>query len=118
MEFQVARRGWIGDYVDPNNFLDLFISGGGNNNTGYANPRYDELILELAPNAQSREERYALFYEAESMLGEEMPFIPIYTYASKHLMHPSVQGIPSNLMDSLNLKYVWLDESWDREGRN
>ena len=42
------------------------------------------------------------------MLMEEMPIIPIYTYTSKHLIHPSVECLSSNLMDSLNLKYVKL----------
>jgi oligopeptide transport system substrate-binding protein len=106
--FQVARRGWIGDYVDANNFLDLFITDGGNNNTGYANEVYDDIILNRAPKAKSRDERYGLFYEAETMLMQEMPIIPIYTYTSKHLVHPSVEGIYPNLMDSLNLKYVTL----------
>ncbi len=106
--FQVARRGWIGDYVDANNFLDLFISEGGNNNTGYANDVFDDIILNRAPRAKSIEERYSLFYEAETMLMQEMPIIPIYTYTSKHLVHPSVEGIYPNLMDSLNLKYVRL----------
>jgi oligopeptide transport system substrate-binding protein len=114
MDFQIARRGWIGDYVDPNNFLDLFLTGGGNNNTGFADPRYDEMILKLAPQASSREERYRIFYEAETMLMEQMPILPIYTYTSKHLIHPSVKGMPSNLMDSLNLKYVWLDPDWEK----
>jgi oligopeptide transport system substrate-binding protein len=113
MDFDIARRGWIGDYVDPNNFLDLYLTGGGNNNTGFADPRYDEMILKLAPQAGSREERYRIFFEAETMLMEQMPILPIYTYTSKHLIHPSVRGLPSNLMDSLNLKYVWLDP--DRE---
>ncbi|REJ67431.1 MAG: peptide ABC transporter substrate-binding protein, partial [Proteobacteria bacterium] len=54
------------------------------------------------------DERYGLFYEAETMLMQEMPIIPIYTYTSKHLVHPSVEGIYPNLMDSLNLKYVKL----------
>jgi len=108
-DFQVARRGWIGDYVDPNNFLDLFIKDGGNNNTGFANATYDDLILYRAPRAPNREARYALFTEAETMLMEEMPIIPIYTYTSKHLIHPSVEGIYPNLMDSLNLKYVRLN---------
>ena len=107
-QFQVARRGWIGDYVDANNFLDLFITDGGNNNTGYANEVYDDIILNRAPKAKSRDERYGLFYEAETMLMQEMPIIPIYTYTSKHLVHPSVEGIYPNLMDSLNLKYVTL----------
>ena len=108
MNFDIARRGWIGDYVDPNNFLDLYLTGGGNNNTGYADPAYDELILRTAPQAKTREERFAAFYKAEKMLMEQMPIIPIYTYTSKHLIHPSVCGLPPNLMDSLNLKYVWL----------
>jgi oligopeptide transport system substrate-binding protein len=110
MHFQIARRGWIGDYVDPNNFLDLFITGGGNNNTGFADPRYDEMILQKAPQAATKEERFAIFYEAETLLMESMPIIPIYTYTSKHLVHPSVQGLPPNLMDSPNMKYVWLED--------
>ena len=108
IDFQVARRGWIGDYVDANNFLDLFITDGGNNNTNYSDPLYDDLILYRAPAAKTREERYALFEQAETMLMDEMPIIPIYTYTSKHLIHPSVEGLHSNLMDSLNLKYVKL----------
>lgn len=115
MNFQMARRGWIGDYVDPNNFLDLFLSGGGNNNTGFANPRYDDMILHKAPQARTTEERFAIFEAAETLLMEQMPIIPIYTYTSKHLIHPSVNGLPSNLMDSLNLKYVWLDKNWQPE---
>lgn len=108
-EFQVARRGWIGDYVDANNFLDLFLANGGNNNTGYANAEFDDIILNQAPKAPSREERYRLLYQAETMMMQEMPIIPFYTYTSKHLIHPSVTGIYPNLMDSLNLKYVRLD---------
>ena len=107
-DFQVARRGWIGDYVDANNFLDLFITNGGNNNTGYGSDEFDDIILNLAPKAKSRDERYGLFYKAETMMMNEMPIIPIYTYTSKHLVHPSVEGIYPNLMDSLNLKYVKL----------
>jgi len=109
MNFQMARRGWIGDYVDPNNFLDLFLCAGGNNNTGFCDPQYDDMIQRQAPNAASREERFAIFHAAETRLMQQMPIIPIYTYTSSHLVHPSVKGMPSNLMDSLNLKYVWLD---------
>jgi oligopeptide transport system substrate-binding protein len=111
MNFQMARRGWIGDYVDPNNFLDLFLCGGGNNSTGFCNAEYDDMIQHQAPLATSREQRYAIFTAAETMLMEQMPIIPIYTYTSSHLIHPSVKDMPSNLMDSMNFKYVWLDDS-------
>ncbi len=116
MEYQVARRGWIGDYVDPNNFLDMFLTGGGNNKTGYADPLYDELILSKAPKAKSKQERFALFYEAETLLMEEMPIIPIYTYSIKRLVDPAVKGFPPNLMDSFNFKYIWLQAENNKEG--
>jgi oligopeptide transport system substrate-binding protein len=109
--FQMARRGWIGDYVDPNNFLDLFLCDGGNNSTGFCDPIYDDMILQRAPRAKSREERYAIFAAAETRLMEQMPIIPLYTYTSNHLIHPSVNGLPSNLMDWVNFKYVSLDEN-------
>jgi oligopeptide transport system substrate-binding protein len=111
MGFQMARRGWIGDYVDPNNFLDLFLCGGGNNNTGFCDPVYDDMIQRQAPRADSREERYAIFRAAETRLMEQMPIIPIYTYTSNHLIHHSVQGLPPNLMDAINFKYVWLRDT-------
>ncbi|PIE39502.1 MAG: peptide ABC transporter substrate-binding protein [Gammaproteobacteria bacterium] len=114
MDYQVARRGWIGDYVDPNNFLDMFLTDGGNNMTGFSDAEYDDIILRQAPAAKTREQRFALLTKAERILMEQMPILPIYTYASKHLIKPSVQGLPSNLMDSLNLKYVWLDPDWDK----
>lgn len=107
--FDVVRRGWIGDYVDPNNFLDLFITGGGNNHTGFSNARYDEIILEQAPATRDRDERYALFHEAERLLMAEMPLIPLYVYQSKHLVRPSLKGMPSNIMDFYNWKYVYLE---------
>lgn len=109
MDFQMARRGWIGDYVDPNNFLDLFLCNSGNNSTGFCDPVYDDMITQQAPRAKTREERYAIFNAAETRLMEQMPIIPIYTYTSNHLIHPSVQGMPSNLMDYVNYKYVELD---------
>jgi oligopeptide transport system substrate-binding protein len=109
MDFEMARRGWIGDYVDPNNFLDLFLCNGGNNNTGFCDSEYDEMVLRRAPRAKSREERFAIFREAETRLMEQMPIIPIYTYTSNHLIHPSVTGLPPNLMDAVNFKYVSLE---------
>ncbi len=50
LEFDIARAGWIGDYVDPQTFLDMFVTDGGNNNTGWSNARYDRIILEYCPD--------------------------------------------------------------------
>src|SRR5690606_27212604 len=49
MNYEISRASWLGDYYDPNTFLDLMITDGGNNETGWSNARYDELI-QLAAN--------------------------------------------------------------------
>ncbi len=109
MDYDIVRRGWIGDYVDPQGFLDLFVTNGGNNHTGFSNPRYDEIISREAPATQDRDARYALYHEAEQILMSEMPALPLFVYQSKHLKHPSVKGMPFNIMDSRNWKRVYLE---------
>jgi oligopeptide transport system substrate-binding protein len=109
MNYDVSRRGWIGDYVDPNTFLDMFITDGGNNNTGFSNARYDQIMGHDAPATQNNEERFKLYNEAETLLMEAMPIIPIYTYQSKHLISRCVQGMPENIMDWITWKYVYLE---------
>ena len=110
-DYAIARAGWIGDYVDPNTFLDMWVTDGGNNRTGWSNPRYDELILKLAPEARDRETRYKLMREAEALLLNDMPVIPIYIYTSKSLVHPSLKGLSPNILDHTLYKNLWLDGS-------
>lgn len=109
MNYDVSRRGWIGDYVDPNTFLDMYVTDGGNNKTGFSDPRYDEIILNEAPRTLDRDARYELYREAETLLMESMSILPIYTYSTKHLIHPSAHGLTPNIMDYTNLRYVWLE---------
>jgi len=113
MHYDMVRRGWIGDYVDPNNFLDLFITEGGNNNTGFSDSRYDAIILQDAPAAMDGAERHRLFHEAEQILMNAMPLIPLYVYQSKHLVRPSVKGMPTNIMDFYSWKHVYLEAQGD-----
>ena len=110
-EYELARAGWIGDYVDPNNFLDMWICNGGNNRTGWCNEEYDQLILERAPEAQSHQERLAIFTQAEKMLMEEMPVIPIYIYTSNTLVHPSVKNLNDNILNQASFKEIYLDKN-------
>ena len=110
MNYQAARMGWIGGYLDPNTFLVKFITGGGTNRTGFSNARYDEIMLQLAPAAKTADERLQLLREAETILLEQVPIIPIYTFNSKHLVHPSVRGAPPNVLDIRNFRYIWLEQ--------
>lgn len=108
-DYAIARHGWQGDYVDPNTFLDLFITGGGNNNTGWGNREYDDLVLRKVPTMKTQAERFAGFYRAETILMENMPVIPIYTYVTKHLVSPSVKGMPPNILDFYSFKHIYLE---------
>ena len=87
----------------------MFLTGGGNNETGWSNARYDELIA-LAAEEANQEKRYQYFQEAESILVEGVPILPIYTYVSKHLIHPSLDGWYGNIMDWHPYKYLSLKE--------
>ncbi len=109
-DYQVARAGWIGDYLDPITFLDLFVSTGGNNDTGWSDKRYDELIAKAATIVE-QEKRYALLQEAEAILMTELPVMPIYTYVSKSLVSPDVRGWRPNILDQHPYKYISLTPS-------
>jgi oligopeptide transport system substrate-binding protein len=98
LQFDVIRRGWIGDYTDPNTFLDMWTSDSGNNNTGWKNPEYDRLIRE-ANRLLDPAKRMKMLAEAEAILIDEMPIAPIYFYVSKNMWRPKVQGVHENVRD-------------------
>lgn len=110
LNYDIARAGWIGDYVDPMNFLDLGLSSNGNNRSGYDVPEYDKMILETIPQAPTPEKRLEAFYEAESLIMTDLPFVPIYNYKTKYLIHPSVKNWYVNYQNYYYLKYVYLEE--------
>ncbi|MFD2879998.1 hypothetical protein ACFTAO_34970 [Paenibacillus rhizoplanae] len=64
LNYQIARAGWTADYNDPMTFLDMWVTGGGNNDTGYANPEYDKLIQE-AKTSSDLAARQEMFAKAE-----------------------------------------------------
>lgn len=107
-EHEVARAGWLADYVDPSNFFDIFRSYSGNNRTGWASDRYDQLMTEVEM-ADDPGQRIELFERANSILFEEMPVIPIYYYADINLVSPAVKNWQDNVMHFHPLKNVYLD---------
>lgn len=107
MNYEISRASWLGDYYDPNTFLDLMITDGGNNETGWSNARYDELI-QLAANASDPTERNRYFDEAENLLVDEVPILPIYTYSWNMAVATSVKEWHNNVMDYWSYKNVYL----------
>jgi ABC-type oligopeptide transport system substrate-binding subunit len=108
MDYQLTRSGWIGDYVDPNTFLEMWVSGGGNNETGYANDDYDALITRASQERDAKT-RARLLADAEAMLNRDVPFLPLFYYVNNFLLAPEVRGYHPNLLDEHPLKHVWID---------
>jgi oligopeptide transport system substrate-binding protein len=100
--------GWIGDYNDPNSFLDIWLTGGGNNNTGWSNSQYDSLIQQASITVD-QQARYTLMKQAESIFLEELPAIPIYFYTNVYLLKQSVKGWYSNILSVHNFKFIYLE---------
>ena len=108
LDYQVARGSWIGDYVDPNSFLDMWLTGGGNNETGWSNPEYNRLIAEAAATTEPKK-RLEIFQKAEAILMDEMPEIPIYFYTRLFVMRPEVKGWYPNILDNHLYNGVYLE---------
>lgn len=97
-DYELARAVWIGDYVEPSTFLNLWRGDGDGNWAGWQSERYDEL-LRKARRTGERAERYALYAEAERILISEQVVIPLYHYVSVYLKQPRVQSWAGNLLD-------------------
>jgi oligopeptide transport system substrate-binding protein len=108
LDYQVARSSWIGDYPDPNTFLDTMTTGNGNNRTGFTNKEYDALIRRAA-NTMNQQQRFEYFQQAEKILAAEVPIIPIYTYTRNYLRSNDVKGWHDNVLDHHPLKHVYLE---------
>lgn len=98
LDYSVARAGWTGDYPDPNTFLDMFVKGSPSNETGWSNAKYDDLI-ESAKSETDPQRRLELFSQAEAILMDELPIIPIYFYVSINMVHPRVKYFYGNIQD-------------------
>lgn len=111
-DFDICRAGWYADFYDPENFLSLFSSETGLNHSNWENEAFDSLLKEAT--YASLAQRDKLFYEAESILMTEVPFMPIHFYNRAILIHPSVKNWHSNLLSQRLYKEVYLDSSYGK----
>ena len=91
-DYQIARNGWIADYNDPMSFLDMWLTGGGNNDAQYVNANYDAAIKK-AMSTSDPAERMAAMHEAEDIIiGQDWALGPIYFYTEKFMMDSEING--------------------------
>lgn len=116
LDYDIARSSWVGDYPDPNTFLDMFVTGGGNNRTGWSDPRYDKLIAR-ADAELNPEKRYDILREAEKILVcEQMPVCPLYFYVGIQLYDATkLGGIEGNILDEHPLKAMFWQQGRSAE---
>lgn len=109
-ECELFRMGWIADYPSMDNFLyPLFHSSekGNNNMTFYANPEVDK-ILEKARSETDDEKRWELYAQAEKMILDDAPIVPIYFYSYARVVNPSVKNYTLSAMGLIPYNKIWL----------
>ncbi len=109
-DYLVSRSGWVGDYVDPNTFLEMFRTDSTVNLTGWSSKEYDQLLdrsmVEDDPVARAK-----LMQQAEALLLKEAPVVPLFTAKKHMLVRPYVRGFYPNLQDIHPMKGVTIDET-------
>ena len=103
-DFHISRAGWIGDYMDPMTFVDLWLSTSSFNDSKYNNPEYDKLVL-TAKGTADQNIRFDSMRAAEKMIMEDMPVIPVYFYTQPYAQKSYVSGVYKPLVNYPKLTY-------------
>jgi oligopeptide transport system substrate-binding protein len=109
-DFDVGMAGWVADYNDPSNFLDLLRTGNSNNYSQYSNSEYDAL-LDQAMAEQDLETRAAIMAEAESIALADHAWIPMFFHVTDSLVQPYVDGWINNINDTNRTRWASIDEA-------
>lgn len=108
-EYYIARNGWLGDYNDPISFLDMWITGSGNNDAQWSNAEYDALIAKVKKSSD-RAERMKLMHQAEDIIFEESMLCPIYYYVDLYLKSEKLEGFYRSPLGYKYFMYATLKE--------
>ena len=108
MNYDIARYGWIGPFMDPVGFLDIWITGNRNNSTHWGDPKYDALIYQAARTGDAKV-RLDLLHQAEELFLSKLPVVLIYWYTRGYLMQPSVKNWNPLVLDKHNYKFIDLE---------
>jgi oligopeptide transport system substrate-binding protein len=107
-DFEISRAGWVGDYQDPNTFLDMFLTGGAMNGGRYSSEIYDTLVKEAATIADPTERMGVLKTAEDIMINEDQAIVPFYYYITVNMIDTDVWGgWYTNTMDYHPLKTIY-----------
>lgn len=109
LNYQISRAGWSADYNDPMTFMDIWTTGNGNNDSGYANPEYDALI-EKAAEEKDLAKRNEYFAQAEKILiQDDMVIAPVYYYTNVSLTKPNLKGVSLDFSGAIDFTRAYLE---------
>ena len=108
-DYEISRAGWIGDYMDPMTFVDLWLSTSSFNDAKYNNPEYDELVL-AAKSTADQDVRFDSMRKAEKMIMDDMPIIPVYFYTQPYVQKPYVTGVYKPLVNYPKFTYADMNK--------
>lgn len=91
-DFEVLRDGWIGDFVDPMTFIDLFTKTSTQNDSAWTSPDYDKLAA-IAKTSTDQAARMKAMHDAEKLMMDQMPIMPVYFYTKPYTLKPNVKGV-------------------------
>ncbi|TYR79512.1 peptide ABC transporter substrate-binding protein [Priestia megaterium] len=105
-DYQVGRMGWLGDFNDPINFLELFRDKeGGNNDTNWENPEYKKLLIDSQKETDP-EKRLQMLKQAEEIFMDEMPVAPIYFYTNAWVQNEDLKGVVMSGLGDIQIKWA------------
>ena len=107
--YTIAFSAWIADYADPSTFLGTMVTGGGNNWAGWSNATYDRLIAAAAATGDNAR-RYELFQQAEALLLDQAPLIPLFYGQQPYLIRPWVRNWPAAKLGFVRFANVYLEK--------
>jgi oligopeptide transport system substrate-binding protein len=107
INYDVVRRAPTADYEDPNTFLDMFVTGGVNNNTGWSNKSYDALIAKAKVTADPKA-RMAILHAAEKIFMTDLPVLPVYYYTSPVLLRKSIKNFCQSTLGFIDWKLAYM----------
>ncbi|WP_237068336.1 peptide ABC transporter substrate-binding protein [Microbulbifer guangxiensis] len=110
--YDVSITGWWADYYEPSSLLRPLSSRDSYNHPRYANERFDR-ILERALTEQDAQKRAKLYTDAELLLAQDMPVIPVFHYAVSRLVNPRVGGYRAHVLDTIRSKHLWIESPQD-----
>jgi oligopeptide transport system substrate-binding protein len=105
--WDVVRLAWSADFNDASNFLDTLRAHSANNDPGYVNPAFDELLDQAAGSADAHQRR-ELLEESERLMLADYPLVPLYYFVSKRMIKPYVQGVIVNPMNHIRSQSLSL----------